>query len=134
MQHVLEHPKAAAQLRFQKLESTDSRGNVERSYGEPCTSKWQEEMEDLYFPGGLPDGMDIVGCMHSLDSSDVQQDGSRKSYNLYGAPAGLSKELRGSADVWPPLAYLPIWKHPDTDGAYRTYQRVSHGPPCSPTA
>ena len=116
MQFCLEHPSAAPQLRFQKLESTDSRGNPERSYGHPCTSLWQEEMEETYFPGGLPDGVDIVGGMHAMDVSDVQMDGSWKSGNFYGGPIGMSKELRGSPDVWAPLAYLPMWKHPDTEG------------------
>jgi len=59
--------------------------------------------------------VDVVGGMHAFDVSDVQHDGSRKSANFYGAPAGLCKDLRGHTDVWPPMAYFPSWKHPDTE-------------------
>ena len=117
MKFCLEHPQSAPNLRFRRTQIVDSQGNVEREYGEPCTSKWQEEMEDEYFPGGMPDGVDIVGCMHAFDVMDVLHDGSRKSGNFYGAPAGVSKDARGIADFWPPIAYFPQWKHRDTDGA-----------------
>eukprot|EP00966_Prymnesium_polylepis_P318645 7359902-Prymnesium_polylepis.1 len=59
-------------------------------------------MEETYFPGGLPDGVDIEGGMHAMDVSDVQMDGSRKTGNFYGGPIGMSKELRGSPDVRAP--------------------------------
>jgi hypothetical protein len=139
MKFCLEHSDSNPHVRYSRLETASG----ERMYGEPCTSKWQEEMEALVFPRGLPDGVDIVGCMHAFDVQDVQPgtsaqglkpatrkpvlsciydraltcaDGSRKSGNFYGSPAGLSKDLRGHADVWPPIAYLPNWKHPETDG------------------
>jgi hypothetical protein len=139
MKFCLEHPKSNANLRYTRLETASG----ERMYGGPWTSKWQEEMEMEYFPQGMPDDVDIVGCMHALDVQDVQSgisaqrpepatrmsvlscscdraptrlDGSRKSGNVYGAPAGLSKDHRSHADNWPPIAYLPQWKHPDTDG------------------
>lgn len=115
MKFCLEHPDAHPQLRFDALVTTDSRGNVERMYGAPHTSLWQELIEQESFPGGLPDGVDVVGGMHAFDVSDVQRDGSRKSGNFYGAPAGLSTELRGHADVWPPIAHFPYWKHDGSD-------------------
>ena len=115
MKFCLEHPDAAPELRFHKLQTTDSRGNVERLYGAPNTSLWQELIEEENFPSGLPDGVDIVGCMHAFEVSHVLPDGSRKSGNFYGAPAGLSKKLRVHADVWPPMAHFPHWKHPETE-------------------
>ena len=72
-------------------------------------------MEDLHFPDGLPDGVRIVGGMHALDVSDMQHDGSRKSYNMYGAPQGVGSKCQSNADLWPPIAFLPNWKHPNTD-------------------
>jgi hypothetical protein len=105
MQFCLQHPlvsTATLKLRSVKLEAVDSHGNVEvdsdgnpcRAYGPVCTSKWQEEMEDKYFPGGLPDGVDIVGGMHAFDVTDLQTDGTRKAGNLYGSPAGFAKSIR----------------------------------------
>ena len=122
IQFCLEHPDAKPQLRFHRLQGIDSSGNAERKYGAPCTSLWQEEMEALNFPNGLPDGVDLVGCMHAFDVSDLQSDGSRKSGNFYGAPAGLSN--RGDPDVWPPIAFLPRWQHPDTDAGRSRWRRL----------
>ena len=87
---ALHHPQAAPTLQFPKVAD-----NADRiPYGEPWTSQWQEQIESLHFPNGLPDGIDIVGCVHTLDITDMQSDGSRKAFAVYGAPMGISKESR----------------------------------------
>ena len=101
------------QLRFHRLTVTDS---SERAYGQPNTSRWAELIEVETFPQGLPANVDIIGCTHPFDVADNAHDGSRKSGNFYGCPAGVGNKLWGNPDVWPPIAYVPQWEHPDTEG------------------
>ena len=93
-QYCLQHPDAAPELRFPKPVVADDGSIPERKFGKSCTSKWQEEIEAMSFPNGMPDDVDIVGVVHLFDVSDLQPDGSRKSANMYSVPAGVCKEVR----------------------------------------
>ena len=99
MSHCINIPQGAPTLRYPTPVVADDGSLPERTYGEPWTSAWQEEMEKLHFPGeggaaALPDGVDLVGCVHFFDVSDVQSDGSRKAAIFYGSPMGMCKEVR----------------------------------------
>ena len=100
--YCLETLGSQLNLRFEELKVKDANGRDVRAYGPPNTTQWQQQIEQLRFPAGMPSDVYIVGLTVSLDVSHLTDDQTRKQYPLYAMPSGLVDEA-----AWPPCALLP---------------------------